>query len=51
MNDTHPALAVAEMMNILAFENKLPWNDAWEITTKSLNYTNHTLMPEALEKW
>ncbi len=51
MNDTHPALAVAEMMNILAFENKLPWDKAWEITTKSLNYTNHTLMPEALEKW
>lgn len=51
MNDTHPALAVAEMMNILCYEHSLPWDDAWALTTKSLNYTNHTLLPEALEKW
>lgn len=51
MNDTHPALAVAEMMNILAYEHELPWDEAWALTTKSLNYTNHTLLPEALEKW
>lgn len=51
MNDTHPALAVAEMMNILSYEHNVPWDKAWELTTKSLNYTNHTLLPEALEKW
>jgi starch phosphorylase len=51
MNDTHPALAVAEMMNILCYEHKLDWDSAWALTTKSLNYTNHTLLPEALEKW
>ena len=51
MNDTHPALTVAEFMRILLDENGIPWDKAWEITTGTLAYTNHTLLPEALEKW
>ncbi len=51
MNDTHPALSVAELMRCLIDDESLPWNSAWEITRKSCAYTNHTLLPEALEKW
>jgi len=51
MNDTHPALSVAELMRILLDQAKLPWGQAWDITLRTLAYTNHTLLPEALEKW
>ncbi len=51
LNDTHPALTVAELMRVMLDENGLPWEKAWEITTNTLGYTNHTLLPEALEKW
>lgn len=51
MNDTHPALAVAELMRALVDEERVPWDEAWQLARDSLAYTNHTLMPEALETW
>jgi starch phosphorylase len=51
LNDTHPALAVAELMNYMVDEAEIPWEKAWDVVVKTFGYTNHTLLPEALERW
>jgi starch phosphorylase len=51
LNDTHPSIGIAELMRILVDEEKLSWEESWFIVTRTYSFTNHTVLPEALEKW